>query len=264
MSGDGSGVHNGPAVLEVKGLGVRFGGFQALQDMSWSARAGRILGIIGPNGAGKSTCFQAATNMVRHDGTLLLDGQDVSNVPPDRLPGRGLRRTFQQNAFFGGMTVLDNMVGVLGGAGGASLAGSVFMPWREMRGRRRAEDSACDHLARFGVPAASHGKLPGELSYGTQRMLSIALACAPGVRAVLLDEPGAGLGGADLRALSALLLRLRNEGVAVVLIEHHMDLVMGVADEILVIEAGRTLAHGTPRAIQADPLVMEAYLGRAT
>ncbi len=269
MSADGSAalggpaVHNGPAVLEVKGLGVRFGGFQALQDVSWSARAGRILGIIGPNGAGKSTCFQAATNMVRHDGAILLDGQDVSHVPPDRLPRRGLRRTFQQNAFFGGMTVLDNMAGVLGDTGGASLASSVFTPWREMRGRRRVEATARDHLARFGIPAATHRRLPGELSYGTQRMLSIALACAPGVRAVLLDEPGAGLGGADLHALSALLLRLRGEGVAVVLIEHHMDLVMDVADEILVIEAGRTLAHGTPRAIQADPLVLEAYLGRA-
>ncbi len=263
MSADGS------AFLEVRGLSVRFGGFQALQDVSWSARAGRILGIIGPNGAGKSTCFQAATNMVRHGGAILLDGQDVSHVPPDRLPRRGLRRTFQQNAFFGGMTVLDNMVGVLGGAGvlgatgGASLAGSVFAPWRELRGRRRVEATARDHLARFGVPAASHRKLPGELSYGTQRMLSIALACVPGVRAVLLDEPGAGLGGTDLQALSTLLVRLRDEGVAVVLIEHHMDLVMGVADEILVIEAGRTLAQGTPGAIQADPLVMEAYLGRA-
>jgi branched-chain amino acid transport system ATP-binding protein len=263
LSADGSAVHNGPAVLEVKGLGVRFGGFQALQDVSWSARAGRILGIIGPNGAGKSTCFQAATNMVRHDGAILLDGQDVSHVPPDRLPRRGLRRTFQQNAFFGGMTVLDNMAGVLGDTGGASLAGSVFTPWREMRSRRRVEATARDHLARFGIPAATHRRLPGELSYGTQRMLSIALACAPGVRAVLLDEPGAGLGGADLQALSALLLRLRNEGVAVVLIEHHMDLVMGVADEILVIETGRTLAQGTPGAIQADPLVLEAYLGRA-
>ena len=89
---------------------------------------------------------------------------------------------------------------MLGGADGASLAGSVFMPWREMRGRRRVEDSACDHLARFGIPAAATASCPGELPYGTQRMLSIALACAPGVRAVLLDEPGAGLGGADLQA----------------------------------------------------------------
>ena len=251
MNADGPAVLEAPPVLEVRGLSVRFGGFQALQDVSWAARAGRILGIIGPNGAGKSTCFQAATNMVRHDGAVLLDGTDVTAVPPDRLPARGLRRTFQQNAFFGGMTVLDNMVGVLGG--GASLAGSVFAPWREIRARRRTQEAARDHLARFGLDAATHQRRPSELSYGTQRMLSIALACAPGVRAVLLDEPGAGLGGTDLQALSALLVRLRDEGVAVVLIEHHMDLVMDVANEILVIETGRTLAHGTPGAVQSDP-----------
>ena len=248
-------------VLEVRQLGVRFGGFQALQGLSWSAYAGRILGIIGPNGAGKSTCFMAATNMVRHDGAVLLDGQDVSAMAPDRLPGRGLRRTFQQNAFFGGMTVLDNMAGIQGE--GASLAGSVLTPWIEQRGRRVREAAARAHLLRFAVPEETHRQLPGELSYGTQRMLSIALACAPGVRVVLLDEPGAGLGGADLAALAALLVRLRGEGVAVVLIEHHMDLVMGVADEILVIEAGRMLAHGIPGEIQTNPAVVEAYLGRA-
>ena len=252
---------DGTPVLDVRDLGVRFGGFQALQGVSWSARAGRILGIIGPNGAGKSTCFLAATNMVRHDGAVLLDGQDVSTVAPDRLPGRGVRRTFQQNAFFGGMTVLDNMTGMQGG--GASLAGSVLTPWAEHRRRRTREAAARTHLLRFGVPEHTHRQLPGELSYGTQRMLSIALACAPGVRVVLLDEPGAGLGGADLAALAALLLRLRSEGVAVVLIEHHMDLVMGVADEILVIEAGLPLAKGVPAEIQTNPLVVEAYLGRA-
>ena len=206
-------------VLQVTGLGVRFGGFQALQDVSWSAFAGKILGIIGPNGAGKSTCFQAATNMVRHAGKLVLDGRDVTSTAPNHLPRMGLRRTFQQNAFFGGMTVLQNMVGVLGEGRRASLAISVFAPWREVAGRHRLEAEARAHLLQYGVPASSHGRLPAELPYGTQRMLSIALACAPGVRAVLLDEPGAGLGGADMEALATLLRRLRDDGVAVVLIE---------------------------------------------
>ena len=251
------------AVFRAERLSVRFGGFQALQDVSWSAHAGRILGIIGPNGAGKSTCFQAATNMVAYTGRLHLDGRDVTALPPDRLPPLGVRRTFQQNAFFGGMTVRENLVGILGRECGASLALSVFAPPIEARRRRAMEARAAAHLLAFGIAAAAHGKRPGELPYGTQRMLSIALACAPGVRVVLLDEPGAGLGGADLTRLRDLLVRLRGDGVAVVLIEHHMDLVMGVADEVLVIEQGRAIACGPPDAVQADPAVLEAYLGRA-
>lgn len=252
-----------PPVFAAEDLSVRFGGFQALQDVSWSVRAGRILGIIGPNGAGKSTCFQAATNMVRHTGRLLLDGQDVTSFAPHRLPKLGVRRTFQQNAFFGGMTVRDNLVGILGREDGASLPLAVVAPPIETRRRRAMEAQAATHLIAFGIPAAAHDKLPGELPYGAQRLLSIALACAPGARVVLLDEPGAGLGGTDLTRLRDLLVRLRDEGIAVVLIEHHMDLVMGVADEVLVIEQGRAIACGPPDAVQADPAVLEAYLGRA-
>ncbi len=252
-----------PPVYAAEGLSVRFGGFQALQDVSWSVRAGSILGIIGPNGAGKSTCFQAATNMVRHSGRLRLDGQDVTAFAPHRLPPLGVRRTFQQNAFFGGMSVRDNLVGILGRTGGASLPLSVAAPFVEARRRRGLEAQAAAHLVAFGVPADSHGKLPGELPYGAQRLLSIALACAPGARVVLLDEPGAGLGGTDLLRLRDLLVRLRDDGIAVVLIEHHMDLVMGIADEVLVIEQGRAIACGPPEAVQADPAVLEAYLGRA-
>lgn len=250
-------------IYAAEGLSVRFGGFQALQDVSWSVRAGSILGIIGPNGAGKSTCFQAATNMVRHTGRLTLDGQDVTALAPHLLPSLGVRRTFQQNAFFGGMTVRDNLVGILGRTGGSSLALTLAMPWIEVRRRREMEAQAEAHLVAFGIPPEAHRKLPGELPYGAQRLLSIALACAPGARVVLLDEPGAGLGGTDLARLRDLLVRLRDEGVAVVLIEHHMDLVMGVADEVLVIEAGRAIACGPPDAVQADPAVLEAYLGRA-
>ena len=111
--------------LEVRGLSVRFGGFRALSDVSWAVRGGQILGIIGPNGAGKSTCFNATTNMVRHDGQVLLDGDDVTALPPHRLAAQGLHRTFQQNAFFSGIPVLENMTGALLRSTGTPLAASV-------------------------------------------------------------------------------------------------------------------------------------------
>src|ERR1700729_2612362 len=148
----------------------------SIRDVSWSIDAGRILGIIGPNGAGKSTCFMAATNMTPHAGRLILKGADVTHVRAHRLPRLGLRRTFQQNAFFGGMTVLRNMVGALLDRTPSSLAGSFFVPWIESRRRREIEAEAAQHLSRFEIEESLHHRLPGELSYGAQRMLSIAIA----------------------------------------------------------------------------------------
>ncbi|WP_076960037.1 ABC transporter ATP-binding protein [Teichococcus deserti] len=250
-------------LLRVEGLGVRYGALVALQDVSWQVSAGEILGIIGPNGAGKSSCYDAATHLAMRSGRVWLEGEEVTAVPAHGLAARGLKRAFQQNAFFAGLSVRDNMVAVLQRDAGSGLLASLLAPWREAQARAALEAEAATLLEEFGVPHAMHDLRPGNIPYGSQRMLSIALAWGRGARVLMLDEPAAGLGGADMARLATLLRSLRDRGAALVVIEHHMDLIMQLADRIVVLEQGRMLASGTPREIQADARVLEAYLGRA-
>jgi len=253
----------GDPLLVAKGLTVRYGALTALSDMSWQVGAGEILGIIGPNGAGKSSCFAAVTNAVRRQGDVWLEGRKVTGLPTYALARQGLRRTFQHNAFFGELSLLENAMAAMLREHSTSLARSIVLPWREAVTRQRAQAAAADLLASFGIASDDHGKRPGDIAYGTQRLLSIVLAYGAGARALLIDEPAAGTGGADMQRLVDLLVDLRRRGVAVVVIEHHMDLIMAVADRIVVIDQGRKLAEGTPAEIQRNDAVLEAYLGRA-
>ena len=251
------------ALLRVEGLTVRYGALTALDDMSWQVEAGEILGIIGPNGAGKSSCFAAVTNAVRRQGQVHLAGRDVTGVPTYELARLGLRRTFQHNAFFGELTLLENAMAAMLLQHSTSLGRSIAMPWQEAATRRRAERAAAELLTSFGIAASDHGKHPGDIAYGTQRLLSVVLAYGAGAQALLIDEPAAGTGGPDMKRLADLLVDLRRRGVAVVVIEHHMDLIMAIADRIVVIDQGRKLAEGLPAEIQRNEAVLEAYLGRA-
>lgn len=247
--------------LQVEGLGVRYGALVALDSVSWHIAPGELLGVIGPNGAGKSSCYDAVTAMTVRSGRVSLDGRDVTKVPAHHLADLGLKRAFQQNAFFDNLSVLDNFVAVLRKRAYPGLAGSVFNPLAAASKRAEVVDYATRQLVRFGIPTAAHQLKPKEVSYGVQRMLSIALAYGDGAKVLLLDEPAAGLGGNDMMRLRELLADLKKEGVALVVIEHHMDLIMAVADRICVLNLGRLLVCDTPARIQHDSRVLEAYLG---
>ena len=251
-------------LLRVEQLTVRYGALIALADMSWQVDAGEILGIIGPNGAGKSSCFAAVTHAVRRERHA--SGWPTRTSPAcRRMAGRrGLRRTFQQNAFFGELTLLENAMAAMlrrafdlaAALDRPALAGARDTPARRSGGRRAADLASAS-------AADDHGKRPGDIAYGTQRLLSVVLAYGAGARALLIDEPAAGIGGTTCGGWPTCWSSCAARGVAVVVIEHHMDLIMAIADRIVVIDQGRKLAEGTPAEIQRNAAVLEAYLGRA-
>jgi branched-chain amino acid transport system ATP-binding protein len=246
----------------VRDLTVRYGALVALDGFSCRVSAGQIVGIIGPNGAGKSSSFAGITGAVAADGTVEVDGLPVKGLAPHRLAQRGIRRTFQQNSFFGELSVLGNAMAAMSPLASSTMLTSVFAPWRERTTEQTRRRLAVELLDRFGIGGAYLDARPGDLPYGLQRILSIALAYGPGAEVLLLDEPAAGVGGEDMHRLARLLYGLRDEGVGVVLIEHHMDLLMQVADYVVVIDRGHTIAQGTPSEVQNDEAVLQAYLGR--
>ena len=232
------------ALLEIRGVRVRFGGVMAVGGVDLDVQAGEITGLIGPNGAGKTTLFNVISGMQDPTaGMVSVNGVDISHESPHRRAKRGLARTFQRLELFASLTVRDNV------RVAAELASLTNI------------DSTVNRLLeKVGVSDLAD-KTADELPTGSARLVEIARALATGPQLLLLDEPASGLDDSESDRLGKLLRELTGEGLGVLLVEHDMSLVMRVCDSIYVLDLGMIIAHGTPESIQRDPDVLQAYLG---
>ncbi|MDG4752079.1 ABC transporter ATP-binding protein [Micromonospora sp. WMMD718] len=248
--------------LALHHVGVRFGGLVALDDVSLRVPPGRIVGVIGPNGAGKTTLFNVVCGFVRPtEGSLTLDGRSF-RPRPHALTRLGIARTLQGVGLFAGLSVLENVVAGASHTARAGFAAALFGLPRSDRDERRLRVRALDLLTELGVEKYA-GAAPATLPYPVRKRVALARALIARPRLLLLDEPAGGLGADDVAELADLVRALpdREDGCAVLLVEHHMDLVMSVCQELVVLDFGKVIAAGPPDRIRDDPRVTEAYLG---
>jgi branched-chain amino acid transport system ATP-binding protein len=238
-----------PAVLEVQNLSVRFGEHRVVLDVSLSVDHGEIVGLIGPNGAGKTTTFNAIAGVQRCQGTVRLDGIDISGATPQRRAKLGMNRTFQRLEVFGSMTAYDN---VRTAAEIAARARNESM--------RPAVATTAAIVATLGLDDVT-GRRADALPTGRARLVELGRALATDPKVLLLDEPASGLDDVETRRLASVLEDLRDQGLAVLLVEHDIDLVMSLCTRIYVLHLGQVIAHGTPAEIRDHPQVRDAYLG---
>jgi len=250
--------------IDAQNLTKSFGGVHAIRDVTYQVKQGTLTALIGPNGAGKSTLFNLLTNLyITDSGTVSFFGQDLAGMRSDRIARLGLIRTFQTARCFAGMSVLEN---VLAG----SHLGSTARLWEQalwlprVKAQERAAIAKADQLLDLLGLARYRNQAGISLPLGLQKLLEIARALMARPKVLLLDEPAAGLNDAETLHLAELLVSINATGLTIVVVEHNMSLVMSIAQDIVVLDAGRVIAQGTPAAVQSNERVIEAYVGRET
>ncbi|MGL9622990.1 ABC transporter ATP-binding protein [Bradyrhizobium sp. U531] len=244
------------SALSIRNLSKKFGGLLAVNSVDLDFRFGQLHALIGPNGAGKTTLFNLVTGIIRADeGQVIFDGQDIVGLKPHQIAARGISRTLQVKSVFFGLSVIDNIrVAVM-------THEKITNPFRPAAGYRRVTERAEEIMAEVQLTRQAK-RLAGTLAYGDVALLEIALALANCPKLLLLDEPICGMSPAETERTVAQIVAL-SKSMQIILIEHDMEVVFGIADHITVLAAGAVLARGTPREISADRQVQEAYLGAA-